>query len=446
MSTSEQAPQLPSAARVRARVCGTGIERLTVAATAAVLVAVLVPVLIAASWSARQDAAVERDRHGTTVAERLAASAAESVLATERIGLSVLVREFIRIDAVATAAVYSADNRLLAAADGVATSPAELEARPSPAVFVVPIRLQDSIAGYARIAVDRDAFAPRHQPLLFGIALSTSVLVLLLAAVLGGRLQRRLQRMREQLEHSLGQQALAEDPFGALTELLDPPERAEPAFNAEAMSIDPRRPLYLVVVNLFNQISLSHDERNAVLERCEVLLDRVCRLYGGRHDRLPGTGLVIVLDALSESGDHAFQAICAALLATRVFEDLNLERRREGAVRLALRIGVERIVDDGEDADAEGVEPTPRDRTLIGNFPETVTRAVTLSALARERTIAIGDAVHGACSEPARLVARPLQSPVLRATGGGSAWLVEDLAESYSGLLDRQAQLLLSTP
>jgi class 3 adenylate cyclase len=306
----------------------------------------------------------------------------------------------------------------------------------------------DVTHGLDSIGVDRDAFAPRHQPLLLVIALSTSVLVLLLAAVLGARLQRRLQRMRAQLESALGQQALADDPFGALAELLDPPAQTElePALGMDESSIDRRRPLYLVVVNLFNQISLSHDERSEVLERCEALLDRVCRLYGGRHERLPGTGLVIVLDALSESGDHAFQAICAALLATRVFEDLNLERRRNGAVQLALRIGVERIVDDGEAPDADMADAAPRDRTLTGNFPETVNRAVTLSALARERTIAIGDAVHGACSEPARLVTRPLQSPVLRATGGGSAWLVEDLAESYSGLLDRQAQLLLSSP
>ena len=436
---------------------GTGIERLIVVATAVVLVTVLVPVLITAVWSARQDAAAELARHGNTVAERLAASAAESVLATQRIALSVLVREFTRMEAVATAAVYSADHRLLAAADDSAISPAELDARQTSSVFIVPIPMQDSIAGYARIGIDRDAFAPRHQPLLLGIAASTTTLVLLLAAVLGARLQRRLQRMRELLESELDQQAHARDPFDALTELLDPPATADsavdPLADIDRASTDQHRPLYLVVVNLFNQISLSHDERSAVLERCEALLDRVCRLYGGRHERLPGTGLVIVLDALSESGDHAFQAICAALLATRVFEELNLERRHDGAVRLALRVGVERIVDAGDDPDADArgdadmhADPEsarPHDRTLIGNFPETVSRAVTLSALARERTIAIGDAVHAACSEPARLVARPLQSPVLRATGSDDAWLVEDLAERYRDLLDRQAQLLL---
>lgn len=420
--------------------------RLALVATALMLAAVLVPVLVTATWRADQDATTQRDRYGTTVVGRLAASAAEPLLDSDRIGLSVLTRAFAAFDGVATAAVYSADNRLLAASDARAASPAELEARPAAAVYVHQITLQDSIAGYARIGLDRDAFAPTGGALLLAVAVSTSVLMLALAWLIGGRFERRLARLRTRLEDELGQRALAPDALGGLGELLDPPAPPDPAVEIETgeFDLDPRRPLYVVVVNLFNQISLSAAERSAVLTQCETLLDRVCRLYGGRHERLPGTGLLIVLDALSESGDHAFQAICAALLAGRVFEDLNHERRRAGAVQLALRIGVERILEP--DAQAAEAGRDPDDDALAARLPETVARGVTLSALARERSVVIGDAVREACSEPTRLELRPLQSPVLRAAGGGGAWLVDDLAEGYRSLLDRQAQLLLEAP
>jgi uncharacterized membrane protein affecting hemolysin expression len=410
------------------------------------LVVALLPVLIATGWNDGSQAAAQRDRYGTTIVRRLAASAADSLLDSDRIALSVLTREFARLEAVTTAAVYSADNRLMAAADDDAESPAELEVRAPAAVFVEQVTLQDSIIGYARVALDRGAFVPRGQAVPLLAALAAALVMLGLAALVGMRLRLRLATWRRRLEAGLGQRAVAGDDLLALGELLDPPPATPPTPATRSPEpeegpgepVDPRRPLYVVVVNLFNQITLSNAERSTVLDECEALLDRVCRLYGGRQEPLPGTGLLIVLDALSESGDHAFQAICAALLAARVFEDLNHERRREGQVQLALRIGVERILDETPAAD-------PGEEALIASFPETVARGVTLSALARDRSVVIGDAVHASCAETNRLDAVPLQSPVLRATGGGSAWMVADLAEGYRGLLDRQAQLLLSS-
>ena len=58
-------------------------------------------------------------------------------------------------------------------------------------------------------------------------------------------------------------------------------------------------------------------------------------------------------------------------------------------------------------------------------------------------SIVVGDGVRSRCAQPSRLIAEALDSPVLRAAGADSAWLVRDLAEGYRGLLDRQAQLLL---
>lgn len=103
---------------------------------------------------------------------------------------------------------------------------------------------------------------------------------------------------------------------------------------------------------------------------------------------------------------------------------------------LALRIGVERVVD-------EGAESALDVQAVAEACPDTLGRAVTLSALARERAIVVSDGVRRRCAQPSRLAAETVASPALRAAGEESAWLVRDLAEGYRGLLDRQAQLLL---
>lgn len=408
---------------------------------AVALTAVLLPLLLTALWTGERAAAAERERHGSTVVRRLAASAADSLLAGDRIALNVLAREFTTLPGIATAALYSADNRLLAAADGAGQSPSELDAVSSDRVYVEQITLQESIAGYARIALVPDAFAPNGKALLAAVAIVTALCALALAWTALEGLDARLVRMRERVADLLGEDHGGSDAWRALSALLDPPskEPAEPDAPAAAGAAEDR-PSHLVVVNLFNQISLSNAERESVLETCEGLLDRVCRLYGGRHERLPGTGLLIALDPLADREDPAFQAICTALLAARVFDDLNHERRREGEVQLALRIGVERIVDEVEEQD-------PHSESIGELFPESVSRAVTLSALARGGGVVIGDAVHDACAGTDRVEADPVESPVLRATlgtgPGARAWLVRDLADGYRGLLDRQAALLI---
>lgn len=421
----------PDGAPSRRREAGSA--RPSMLASIAVVAIVLVPLLAGAIWTGERRAAADSGRYGNTVVARLAAEASEPLLAGDRIALAVLVREFTALEGIATAAVYGVDDRLMAAADGVLMSPAEFEGGRGARVFVEQITLQDSIAGYARLALDEETFAADHLPLIaLGLALAT-----LAVATARLRLEPVTDRIAE-LRERVGDTLERREEAG---EVDDTPIMRLPVI--EAADAPPRSraeeapgSLYLVVVNLFNQVSLSAAERAEVVDDCDEMLERVCRLYGGRRERLPGTGLALVLDALADEGDHAFQAVCVALLAARVFEGLNLERRRDGRVPLALRIGVERVVD-------EGAESALDVQAVAEACPDTLGRAVTLSALARERAIVVSDGVRRRCAQPSRLAAETVASPALRAAGEESAWLVRDLAEGYRGLLDRQAQLLL---
>lgn len=394
----------------------------------------VLPMAFAAFALGAQNTAAASARYGSTIVDRLAANALESLLADDLIGLSLLVREYKALEDVATVAIYGANDRLLAAADGTATSPARLEQQPLPGVHIEAIRIEESIAGYARIAL-RPTLADNQQPALMLAALASILLLTAAGAWLGGRMDLRLRPLRDEIEELTGLQARARGHLAALLEIggeITAVREETPASNSLR-----ERQLYVLVVNLFNQISLPSSARDDVLDQCESALEQVCRLYGGRQEALPRTGILVTLDALSDSGDHAFHAICAALLAQRVFGNLNAERARSGEVQLALRIGLERVSEDESNSQPE---------VMAQAFPESVSRGITLSALARDEGIAIGDDVLKACSDPDRLIREPLQSAALRASGGsGHAWLIRDLAPGYRGLLERQAQLLLGS-
>ena len=297
----------------------------------------VLPITFAALALDSQNAAATAARYGSTIVDRLAANAAAPLLADDLIGLSLLVREYKAIEDVATVAVYGANDRLLAAADGTATSPARLEQQPLPGIHIQAVRLEDSIAGYARIAL-RPAPAYGGQPALLLAALAAVALLTAMGAWLGGRIDLRLRPLREEFEEVTGQQARSRGHLAALIELGS--ELAAERDVAPEPNTLRERQLYVLIVNLFNQISLPTSARHDVLDQCETALEQVCRLYGGRQEELPRTGILVTLDALSDSGDHAFHAICAALLAQRIFASLNAERVRSGEVQLALRIGL----------------------------------------------------------------------------------------------------------
>lgn len=425
---------VPSASPSRAGSAKPPREPLWITAVLLAIVLGVLPMTFAAFALDAQNSATASARYGSTIVDRLAANAIEALLADDLIGLSLLVREYKALEDVATVAVYGADDRLLAAADGTATSPARLEQQPLAGIHIQPIRIEESIAGYARVAI-RPRPAASGQPGLLLAALASMALLTAAGAWLGGRIDLRLHPLRDEFEDLTGQRAHARGHLAALLELGSEVSalRELPAVAAPLRE----RQLYVLIVNLFNQISLPSSARLHVLEQCESALEQVCRLYGGRQEELPRTGILVTLDALSDSGDHAFHAICAALLAQRVFANLNAERAREGEVQLALRIGLERVSED---------ESNSQPDVMAQAFPDSVSRGITLSALARDEGIAIGDDVLKACGDPDRLIREPLQSAALRALGGsGHAWLIRDLAPGYRGLLERQAQLLLGS-
>jgi hypothetical protein len=367
----------------------------------------------------------------------------DGIIARETLLLAALTREFRALSGVRSAAVYGADDRLLAAADEVA--PTQLE-QDGDGVFVARVEFQDEIVGYTRVALADDALAPAGRGLLVGSAGVLGVLLLALAWFAGERLERRLAALRAAAEARLGERVDDDDPLRALRRLLEPGP-ATPRL-PEDTPPPPERAAWIVVVNLFNQLELDADACEEALAHCEDLLDLVCAIRGGRHERLPGTGLVLLLDAPGARADHGFEALCTALLVARV-----CTAAVAAASPARLRFSLERVAGDelaalddmaapGTDTDGDGEEEA---ETLRARLPDAVARTVTLSACAREGTLAVGAAALDASGDPAMLVAHRIESPALRAAGGdGTAWLVAGVQPPAAQRLDRQVERILA--
>jgi len=125
---------------------------------------------------------------GNTLANQTALLATELVLANDLISLNVLLTELTRSPAIAQAAVFTVDDQVLAIAGPSAASGPDREPGRSGS-HVAPIALQDSVAGYVRIYLDRRQMTGRNPAAIWMIP-GAMVLMLTLSAALMTAVQR----------------------------------------------------------------------------------------------------------------------------------------------------------------------------------------------------------------------------------------------------------------
>lgn len=372
--------------------------------------------------------------YGSTLAKQIAALAAEPLMAGDRVALNRIVTLMGEAEEVVTVGVYTIDNRALASFDADATR--------SATAYSAAITFDETIAGYVRVGLDRAVFErSRSDFLLWALLIS----VVAIAAVLGmalafqGVFLTPLLELRQSaftLARERGAETLS-DTSHTLGELTALAQALAPVAEDQPVERDSRGPLYAIVLNIFNQVSLPRDERREVLNLCRKRAQKVCRLHHGRALSLPGTGVVALFDA-SAHEDHAFQAIFAALLIRDLIADLNHTRLSDGHAELLFRLALDPLpARQFTDAD---------EQNLLGDLREELQHTVLLSATARNGTVAIGQALYDSLLEPSRLQLSEQRSAALHSLANGGmarCYLVQGVAESYGALLDRQAELLL---
>ena len=386
---------------------------------------VLAIALTASGWAYDADHKALRSTYGSTLAEQLAASAIDPLLANEALRLTSLSQEMSQLSGVAWAALYDLDGRRLAGGEG---APAQAPEADGETRFQQPLIFGREALGRAVVALPTLSAERQGPSATLAVVAGLIVLLTFLSGLLGHRAELRLQQLRQRLEGKLGRTVAPGDPLQALIQLIDPPQQIvrapEPGKLPEASTLEGdeegigeerQDQAYLLVINLFNQSQLSPQARQTLFAQLGQALESQLAGTTGRRGFLAGTGMVVLLPQRSSSLDPALEAIERSLALQRAAQGA----LADGDIPAELRFGLERL----EDEHAATANP----ETLLTTARDAVYRTITLAALARPGSLVIGDAVMRAVDEVAGLEAEAVAASALAALGAQDpAWRVAD--------------------
>ena len=305
----------------------------------------LVAALIAVGFVGRDVAAragERMDRFGGTLAETTAQLGLPSVLQQDRIALGNLVNRVVTFDEVIGCSVYTVDGRTLAFAGAAASAPGTRH-------YTAPIAVEDTLAGYARVVLDRERFVAGPADLV----VAAWPVVPAAFIVAGAVVVLRRRALREQ------------PPTGT--------------------AADAAKARFVLVANLFNHGSLRDMRKKTVLAQALEHALRVAEAHGGRARPLPGARVLIGFEDRPDA-DRAFEVIAAAVAFGQT-----LGTPPSGGFAApppSFRFGLHL----GEDAEGAGAAESAH-----------VSDAVLLSALAPDGRLAISQDVFERIERPERL-------------------------------------------
>ena len=345
------------------------------------LVSIITGVALLLLFSTTRSDDVHIDHFGSTLSTALATQVVDPLGAEDLMHLGVLANRITELPEVIGATVHTVDGKMLASSGDVQRG------RP----FTQGVVVDDTIVGYVRLHVDSS---------LFGEAVPTPLIVLSLMLVLGVPAGVLLV-MRWHSGHRAYHEARESSA-----------ERLEPATE---------RPHYLVVVNLFNQLSLPPEQCKQELAFAMELAEVLASSHQADVVELSGTGLLLSFDDTS-SDDRPFHVVCAASVLSQLL--------READSRGRYRISAHRILK----SDAEPLD--------LGS--DQVADAAILSALAKDNTLAVSAAFYAAVPYPQRLMGEAMNNPLLGELESidGGAYLVIGLAAPHQELVMEQVREL----
>ncbi len=331
------------------------------------------------------------DAFGITSSLRLSELAVKPLLSNDNLALIALTTDMAMFNEIAGIGIYSVDEQLLAVAGNF--SP-----RSTLPTFRQEVAVQDAIAGYVRILVDPDAFQTSFpDKVLQSLWLCITGLLVVVAVVIG-----------------ISARAISLE--------------SNPSIG-EGISSDVNA--FILVVNVFNQISLPAEERVRALSIATARSNRVANLYAARATSLTGTGVALAFDQ-TDAQDRSFEVVCAALLLSRALDAMNHDHYTEDRPKIRFRFGLH-----------VGPVCTTLDELLS---TDNARDAVLLSALASDGHLAISEDVMANISRTERIIGHAKDNPAAVSLISTSRryHLVEGVTPAYQSLIERQAELIIA--
>lgn len=338
------------------------------------------------------------DGFGRTVVQQMAESAKEPLLANDALGLDMLATNLSNGPNVLGTTIFSNDGKVLAHAGVTPFTPGApfarriasyLDATPhefdwrwtgrrngvDAVSFLSPVRFKGVVAGYVLISFSREAMTQALNESVRAIVAATLFMILIgvvLSYLIGRRLSRpiitlmdagralgqgRLDfRFRERRHDEIGylmdsfnkmaagliQKAQVESVFrryvshSVATAVLSDLEQVKLGGKSVHASV-----VFADIVG-FTALSerMSPDEVAGMLNEFYSYTSRAAEIYGGMVDKYIGDCAMLIFGISEADTNHAFRALCCALLLERIMERLSADRSARGLPPIRLRIGV----------------------------------------------------------------------------------------------------------
>ena len=352
---------------------------------AAALATVFCGIPLLMIWTVPPSQSTNVDRFGSALSRTLAHSSAGLILNQERIALSVIANQVSQYDEVEGVVFYTASNEIIVLSG--ATEASEN--------FVASANLDDTLAGYVKIYLDREAFAPPARTLSWLL----SILCLGVAPFL-----------------SLG-----------MLQLSARGNRSLPIVSVPEPPAAKKQSSFCLTINLYNQLALGRQARQGAIADAITLAQELCAIHPGIFVEVPERGVIILLEPKNVT---SAQAICASFLVQRLLSEFETQ----GVFRAYLS----KVECPGSPAEMQSLS--------IGTLEEDVDidSCLTLAALARPHTALVSEDIYQALQDSEKVWAKVFTHPLLEdVETTAHTFLIDALPPQESDLVDSQAMLVL---
>lgn len=411
----------------------------------------------------------QADSLGNTLARQTAILVTELVLANDLISMNVLLNQLTREAAIAEVAVLSIDDRVIASSGArrrqETTGPADLFGS-----YIAPIALQDSLAGYVRVQLDQEyieqGVTRNFLFMLAALVLLTLTGVTVILALTQyfvtfplRMLSASIQSVRrgEPEPSAFGERG---DELGAVirqynrlvyeleddetrTAMFGPEIERAPVVESPALY---RRPgstfVSILHLNIANYRSALHqheaEETVELLNTYYFYIHKVTQLYNGNIEKCAGDEILITFGAAASDDEHAFHAVCAALLFLDITATLARELEAQNLPTLQFRAALH----CGELL--TGVLSSLEQKTwTVAGENLALTRQICEEGPVG--TLLISEAAYILAEADSRLITEEYNEIVDDSTGDFiKTWLVDEPLSNYKALLEGQVEHLLS--
>lgn len=300
----------------------------------------MVMVWMLSHFATRYQLEQQTDSLGATLANQTALLATELVLANDLISLNVLLTELTRSPAVSQAAVFTVDDQVLAISGPSASRDTDRESV-SAGSYVAPIALQDSVAGYVRVYLDRRQMSGGETPTVWMIPGAIALMLVLSATLM-----------------TVSQRPRRPEP---VDDGRDEPDDASSVMPANAV-------LYL-------QTGAGGAGSETARQELEQSLARAADLYQARMITMAEAGgdsghiVQLQFSQTGHANELAYHALCCAVLVLAMNNRAN--RYRAEGERITLQAALHCSLSEPDTTELGGLDDTIRLAELIsGQSPE----------------------------------------------------------------------------